>query len=281
MTKEFDALGSLKIEFGIPCINILFLDTSSIVNAHGTMTLKVIIPAEVSQEDILRCEDTPITLTRQTGEVVFSGMVTRLKLEHNTQYQELLITACSYSCMADRDRKSETFQGTGKTLGQVIHAVMDPCGVKVTIPNDIPVSQMLSRNNETPWEFTVRIANEQGLYVYSDSKSLEPHISIGLEPFSTFPYDCFVLEREEKDIYAMTGRDYTVSDGSMYFLPREQQETAYLNTGYVSEAAADGTCPPSLAEGTPLRDCRTGRRRTRRSEKRPRPLQCRCCRLPP
>ena len=200
MTKEFDALGSLKIEFGIPCINILFLDTSGMANAHGTMILKAVIPAEVSQEDILRCEDTPITLARRTGEVIFSGMVTRLKLEHNAQYQELLITACTYSCLADQDRKSETFQGAGKTLGQVLRSVMDPCGVKVSIPNDISISQMLSRNNETPWEFTVRIANEQGLYVYSDSKSLEPHISVGLEPFSTFPYNSFELEREEKDL---------------------------------------------------------------------------------
>ncbi|OUP07850.1 hypothetical protein B5F35_13930, partial [Anaeromassilibacillus sp. An200] len=127
-------------------------------------------------------------------------MVTRLKLEHSAQYQELLITAYTYSCLADQDRKSETFQSTGKTLGQVLHSVMAPYGVKVSIPNDIPISQMLSRNNETPWEFTVRIANEQGFYVYADSKSLEPHISVGLEPFSTFSYSSFELEREEKDL---------------------------------------------------------------------------------
>ena len=33
--------------------------------------------------------------------------------------------------------------------------------------------------------------------------------------------------------------DYTVSDGSVYFLPREQEGAAYLNTGYVSEEVAD------------------------------------------
>ena len=200
MTKEFDTLGNLQLRFAIPCIRLLFLDVAGVANAHGTLTVRAVISEEVTQEDVLRCEDTSITLSRRSGEVVFSGMVTGLKLEHTANYQELLITARTYSCLADRMRKSETFQSTGKTLGQVIRTVMDPCGVKVSIPSDIPVSQMLSRNNETPWEFTVRIANEQGLYVYPDSKALKPHISIGLEPFSTFPYDDFRLEREEKDL---------------------------------------------------------------------------------
>ena len=198
--KEFSALGDLKLEFDIPCVKILFLDVAGMANAHGLLTLRAIIPTEVSQEDVLRCENTPITVSVKGGGTVFSGMAVDLKLEHTTQYQELLITASTYSCLADQERKSETFQNIGKTLGQVIRSVMEPCGVRVSIPKDIPLSQMLARNNETAWEFTVRIANEQGLYVYPDSKALEPHISVGLEPFSTFPYDDFELESEEKDL---------------------------------------------------------------------------------
>ena len=59
-------------------------------NAHGLLTLRAIIPAEVTQEDVLRCENTPITVSTQDGGTVFSGMAVALKLEHTAQYQELL-----------------------------------------------------------------------------------------------------------------------------------------------------------------------------------------------
>ena len=230
--KEFSALGNLKLIFGIPCIKVLFLDVAGMTNAHGLLTLRAIIPAEVTQEDVLRCENTPITVSTQDGGTVFSGMAVALKLEHTAQYQELLITARTYSCLADQERRSETFQNTGKTLGQVIRSVMEPCGVRVSIPKDIPVDQMLSRNNETAWEFTVRIANEQGLYVYPDSKALEPHISVGLEPFSTFPYSSFKLECEEKDLVDfMTMRARMGGEALSYQMAKQQGLSPDLEIG--------------------------------------------------
>ena len=230
--KEFSALGNLKFIFGIPCVKVLFLDVAGMTNAHGLLTLRAIIPAEVTQEDVLRCENTPITVSTQDGDTVFSGMAVGLKLEHTTQYQELLITARTYSCLADQERRSETFQNTGKTLGQVIRSVMEPCGVRVSIPKDIAITQMLSRNNETAWEFTVRIANEHGLYVYPDSKALEPHISIGLEPFSIFSYDSFTLESEEKDLLDfMTMRARMGGEALSYQMAKQQGLSPDLEIG--------------------------------------------------
>ena len=230
--KDFSTLGNLKLIFSIPCIKVLFLDVAGMSNTHGLLTLRAIIPTEVSQDDVLRCENTPITVSTQDGGIVFSGMAVGLKLENIAQYQELLITARTYSCLADQERKSETFQNSQKTLGQVIRSVMTPLGVRVSIPEDIPVSQMLSRNNETAWEFTVRIANEQGLYVYPDSKSLDPHISVGLEPFSTFPYDSFKLEREEKDLVDyMTMRARMGGAAMSYQMAKQQGISPDLEIG--------------------------------------------------
>lgn len=48
-----------------------------------------------------------------------------------------------------------------------------------------------------------------------------------------------VLDKGEKDAYALAGKDYTTTDGSVYFLPREGEETRYLNVGYISEMVAD------------------------------------------
>ena len=198
--KEYDTLGSLRVQFGIPVISITFFDIAEQYNDHGLLTFRAVVPEEVTQEDVLRCEDSPVTIYNQAGGVLFSGMAISLSLSHTAGYQELLVIAKSHSIQADRQRASETFQSTGKTLAQVAHLVLDPCGVQVTIPQDMPLSQMLTRENETAWEFIRRVANEQGLYVYADSKSMQPHISIGLEPFGVFPQDVVEVNSEGKNI---------------------------------------------------------------------------------
>lgn len=200
MPIDYDVLGTLKIKFGIPYISVTFLDIAEQVNHHSNMALRMMVPETVSLDDVHRCEESAITVSRGDGNVIFSGIATFVSLSHTAGYQEVLVTAKSYSILADKKRESGTFQNTGKTLAEVAHVVLDPCGVRVTIPQDMPLEQMLSRENETAWEFIRRIANEQGLYVYADSKALEPHISIGLEPFSVFPYHIFEMQSEEKDI---------------------------------------------------------------------------------
>ena len=70
--------------------------------------------------------------------------------------------------------------------------------------------------------------------------SFLPDMAASSDNEAYFSCAATVLEKEEKDDYALTGSDYTVSDGSMYFLPREQEGAVFLNTGYISEAVADG-----------------------------------------
>ena len=198
--KEYDTLGSLRVQFGIPVISVTFFDIAEQYNDHGLLTFRAVVSEDVTQEDILRCEDSPVTIYNREGGILFSGIAISLSLSHTAGYQELLVVAKSHSIQADRQRASETFQSTGKTLAQVAHLVLDPCSVQVTIPQDMPLSQMLTRENETAWEFIRRIANEQGLYVYADSKSMQPHISIGLEPFGVFPQGVVEVNSEGKNI---------------------------------------------------------------------------------
>ena len=68
-------------------------------------------------------------------------------------------------------------------------------------------------------------------------------IKIGEEATSDneayFSHASEVLKHKKKEIYAMTGQDYTTGDGTVYFLPRQTGGAAYLNTGYISDAVAD------------------------------------------
>ena len=46
-----------------------------------------------------------------------------------------------------------------------------------------------------------------------------------------------ILKESKKDAYANASKDFSVVDGSLYFLPKDNN---YLNTGYVSDSVSDG-----------------------------------------
>ena len=53
-----------------------------------------------------------------------------------------------------------------------------------------------------------------------------------------FSHAAAILDHAKKETYALPGQDYTGVSGTQYFLPRQTDGIAYLNTGYVSEAVA-------------------------------------------
>lgn len=56
-----------------------------------------------------------------------------------------------------------------------------------------------------------------------------------------------ILDKTEKDSYAMAAENYTDTVAAQYFIPRQSEEARYLNTGYISEQVAgmDGKFLPS------------------------------------
>ena len=202
MAKPFYSLGELTVEFPIRCINVLSVDIAEYVNEHGVMALKAIVPDSITMEDILRQEDAPIKLLAPGNKIIFAGLCVYLDLHTETQYNELIVYAKSHSIVGDQARGSQTFQNTGKTLGQVVQTVLDPCGVFFSLEKDIPIPQMISQNDETPFAFVRRIANELGFQVFVNSKIDQPQISIGVVPFSTLDCPDFEITKEQKDLDA-------------------------------------------------------------------------------
>ena len=46
--KEYDTLGSLRVQFGIPIISITFLDIAEQYNDHGLLTFRAVVPENVT-----------------------------------------------------------------------------------------------------------------------------------------------------------------------------------------------------------------------------------------
>ena len=94
------------------------------------------------------------------------------------------------------------------------------------------------------------IANAGRCILYQDrsgnifmKSSFVPDMEAASDNEVYFSHAGAVLDKKAKQSYAMTARDYTDVQPTQYFLPRQETGKAYLNTGYISEAAAgaDGT----------------------------------------
>ena len=90
------------------------------------------------------------------------------------------------------------------------------------------------------------IANAGRCILYQDragkiylKSSFIPDMEASSDNAAYFSNTEAILDKGEKAAYALVGKDYTATDGSVYFLPREEEEAGYMNVGYVSEAVAD------------------------------------------
>ena len=92
------------------------------------------------------------------------------------------------------------------------------------------------------------IANAGRCILYQDrtgkiylKSSFVPEMSASSEDEAYFSHVSTILSKDAgtRDEYALTGQDYSTAGGAVYFLPRQSDGGTYLNTGYVSDLAAD------------------------------------------
>lgn len=91
------------------------------------------------------------------------------------------------------------------------------------------------------------IANAGRCILYQDrcgkiflKSSFLPDMKAASDDEAYFSHAATVLDHTGKEMYGLDGQDYTTADGTQYFLPRQTDGAAYLNTGYISDAVADG-----------------------------------------
>lgn len=115
---------------------------------------------------------------------------------------------------------------------------IDPYLKEVRIQNPVPAVMHK--------EALQLIANAGRCILYQDREgkffiksSFIPDMEAASEKEAYFSHAARILDGTEKEEYALTGRDYSQAAGIQAFLPREGKEIV-LNTGFISEAAADG-----------------------------------------
>ena len=91
------------------------------------------------------------------------------------------------------------------------------------------------------------IANAGRCVLYQDrdgkifiKSSFVPDMAAASDNEAYFSNAAAVLDHMKKDIYALSGQEHTTTDGTVYFLPRQNDGVTYLNAGYISDSVADG-----------------------------------------
>lgn len=108
----------------------------------------------------------------------------------------------------------------------------------VVVCNPIPVV--------THKEALQLIANAGRCLLYQDrtgnifmKSSFVPDMVADSDNAAYFSRTGAVLDRTEKNAYAMAAENYTDTAPGQYFIPRQNAEATYINTGYISEQVAD------------------------------------------
>lgn len=177
-------LGRILIDIPIEYRAVKELHITDRANDYGTLSLTLILPETAGEDVSKRLEGQSLRILTPGGEEIFAGICTGAYLAGENRYRELRVEARSHACVTDREPRSRTFQSPGKTLSQVARSVMGDYSVSLRLERDIPIEQMLSQQEETDWHFLRRVANQFGMLLFTDVKSPQIRIHIGVYPFS-------------------------------------------------------------------------------------------------
>lgn len=232
MRQEYLDLGQIRIDFPLSYQFIKEISIQEDANEHSTLIMKLVVSQQMSREEVLRLSEVPIKVYAVDGSCLYFGVCISVGLHKLNSYSELILEAKSWSYQADIQKNTRTFQNPNKMLSEVAEAVLAPYGLAVSLQTDVPVSIMLSQQNETDWEFIRRIANQFGFLIFADSKSERKALSIGVVSFGEEELSKETFDWEGKDIltYCRTKSEISPSASAYEFL-KQGCQTAELSLG--------------------------------------------------
>lgn len=216
MTEQIE-LGRLIVQGPFTYRMIKEVSVTERMNEHGQMKVRLVLEESELEQDLERLEQSPVTLLTLDGTKVFCGICTDFGLERYSRYGELVITAMTYSHLADLTPNSRTFQSESKTLQEILNQVLPSYGALMSFEKNPPISQMIYQQNETDWAFAKRIANQFGLSLFVNGKALGFVVSVGTVPFSVQSQGSLPEEMTEKNISALRCLQQTSNPQLMAF----------------------------------------------------------------
>ena len=177
-------LGKLRLAAGITYNTILDVSITTAKNSYAAA--KICVEAEASEAKRLETGENPtkVTLTTTDGATLFSGACASYGLNQTGGYCTIEILAYGNGCLLDKEKKTRNFQQPG-SLDALALEVMSGYGGMISVNKQIELKGIESQQNETDWEFLLRLAGREGLNLYENGVSAVPHLVIGGDGFKS------------------------------------------------------------------------------------------------
>ncbi len=175
---------------------------------------------------------------------LFTGMIARIKVEHEGGNTYLEAECVSYTYKMDTHIKKQSFQDVKLTYGELLDKFESKyqAVIKNMIGEKTPLGEFTLQYNETDWEFLRRLASRCGTGLIADAATAQPRFWFGV-PKNEKSYQY----RELEVIKCQLGK--RVAENHSIFVYYQLETTRMLNIGdkiafkdgrelYISEANA-------------------------------------------
>lgn len=187
---------NLKVD-GTPITRITALTIMHAVNTHGEVMLEGEATPENASRFVQRADETTkitiSTTAKGQPQILFCGIVQNAQVDKQESYARLKITLRSTSYLLDTEKQNKSFQNTGSTHEEVIKKTYSGrADLKMEV-SDKPIGSLIMQYNETPWEFTGRMAAVFEAPVIAGLMTPKPEITVGV-PKSVMTYTVKAVE---------------------------------------------------------------------------------------
>lgn len=191
-------LAQLNISAGLSYQTILDCRIKGKAGEHGICEALLEVPDTIKTSQVNALKDSEAAVHLE-GTTLLQGVITQAALSSHNGYHRVKLVITTRSILADKDKDSCVYQDPGKKLSDMVSHALSGTGVTARYEKDIPISHVVYRQNETPWQFIKRLAAQYKYNVYPDFKSST--ITIGEAETATYPQsDLGQVQSVNKDI---------------------------------------------------------------------------------
>lgn len=220
---------------GISLKEVLECETQSVIGEHATLRILAHVDSEEMLYELPDCQQISVFL-RTGGEktILFSGVVTDIRISEQAQMKTVRIEAKSRSWLMDRTKRSRSFQNTRMSFHALIGEILKCYGGEnlneqcclIYAGAEQKTGGLIVQYEETDWEFLKRVLSLEGLALTPDSRQEGIKLYAGVPSLAETAFSCHVraMDKDMASYYLLkaNGRDVRAADFTRYTVESEQ-----------------------------------------------------------
>lgn len=159
---EYITYDEIKIKCNIKVNRILQLSISERIGSHAMAEIKANIESESLGLSSTELMNQPIKLyyiKDNKEHLIFTGVISNVRIEKESIYETISLSAVSLTWLMDLERKNRSFQDCNDSITEVIKKIAQENSFHfLCTATDQSITQPFIQYKETDWEFILRLA---------------------------------------------------------------------------------------------------------------------------